>query len=643
LSEARFGTRYTVTERIGTGGMADVYKGMDDVLGRTVAVKVMHRQYAADPTFVQRFRQEAQAAANLASPNIVNIFDWGQQEDTYYIVMEYVRGTDLKTLLEQRGPMDPKRVADYGAQVCSALGVAHGYDIIHRDIKPQNLILTPDGVVKVTDFGIARAGNTSMTQTGSVLGTAYYLSPEQAQGRSLTPASDLYSLGIVLYELTTGKLPFVGDSPVSTALKQVNEAPVPPRQLNPSIPAGMEAVILKAMLKNPSERYQTSEEMKADLKAVAQGLQPSAAGAMLGAAGAGFAGAGTGSDATSVMGRVPGGPPAGPAAQRPLSPAPSAKKKSRAWVWILLALLALLALGGIAWAAFGGQLSGPPPVNVPAVNGRTLREAQSSLVAAGLVIGKVTTATSDSVAAGLVISQDPTAGTSLAKGGAVSLVVSAGKPTATVPDLSGKTEPEAVNALQQAGFIIGARKFTNSADVAAGLVITQDPAAGTTADRGTPVNFSVSKGKAKGTVPDVVGKSRATAISLIQNAGFTAQASKEYSDTVAEDQVIRQSPDPGSSADAGATVKFVVSRGPQTFKMPNVVGMATADAKAQLENLGLKVTTTEVSPPKPADVGRVITSIPGEGATMKSGDPVTITVGSQVVPPGNSGNAPGKP
>jgi serine/threonine-protein kinase len=633
LSEPVFGTRYTVTERIGTGGMADVYKGMDDVLGRTVAVKVMHRQYASDPQFVQRFRQEAQAAANLASPNIVNIFDWGQQEDTYYIVMEYVRGTDLKTLLEQRGPMDSARVADYGAQVCSALGVAHGYDIIHRDIKPQNLILTPDGVVKVTDFGIARAGNTNMTQTGSVLGTAYYLSPEQAQGRQLTPASDLYSLGIVLYELTTGKLPFVGDTPVATALKQVNEAPVPPRQLNPSIPPGMEAVIMKALLKNPSERYQTSEEMKADLKAVAQGLQPTTAGAMIGIAGVGIAGPGMAADATTVMGRVPGGPPTGVGAQRPLTPPPAAKKRSRAWVWIVLSLLVLLALGGIAWAAFGNQPAAPPPVSVPSVLGKPVRAAQAALVIAGLAIGKVTTATSDAVAAGVVISQDPSAGSSLARGGAVNLVVSVGKPTATVPDLAGKTEQEAFDAIQREGFIIGARKYTTSADVAAGLVISQDPAAGTTADKGSPVNFSISRGKAKGIVPDVVGKARTNAVASITNAGFVAETSQEYSDTVAEGQVIRQSPDAGTSANLGITVKIVVSQGPQTFKMPNVVGLTTADAQSQLGKLGLKVTVSEVPPLKPADVGHVMTSNPTEGATMKSGDAVTINVGQQVVPP----------
>ncbi|MEN6429433.1 MAG: protein kinase, partial [Coriobacteriales bacterium] len=266
-----FGRRYRVTERIGSGGMADVYKAVDEVLGRTVAVKVLHPRYAAESNFIARFRQEASAAANLSHPSIVNIYDWGQDNGTYYIVMEYVKGTDLKTLVEQNGPLDPMRAADYAAQVCSALAVAHGYDIIHRDIKPQNIVLTPDGTLKVMDFGIARAGNTTMTQTGSVLGTAQYISPEQAQGRPLGPASDLYSLGVTLYELVTGRLPFDGDTPVAVALKQVNEEPVPPRRIRPSIPPSLEAVILRAMRKDPAERYASASEMRDDLKRVLNG------------------------------------------------------------------------------------------------------------------------------------------------------------------------------------------------------------------------------------------------------------------------------------------------------------------------------------------------------------------------------------
>ncbi len=271
MEEMIFGRRYRVTEKIGTGGMAEVYKAVDETLGRTVAVKVMHPRYAADPTFAARFRQEAQAAANLQSPYIVNIYDWGQDGDTYYIVMELVRGTDLKSIIQEKGALDSRRVAEIGAQVCSALSVAHGYDVIHRDVKPHNIMITPDGSAKVMDFGIARAGNTTMTQTGSVLGTAHYVSPEQAQGRPLTAASDLYSLGIVLFEAATGKLPFDADTPVAVALKQVNEAAPLPRQFNPDIDPGLEGVIVTAMAKDPTARYDTADAMRRDLLEVAQG------------------------------------------------------------------------------------------------------------------------------------------------------------------------------------------------------------------------------------------------------------------------------------------------------------------------------------------------------------------------------------
>ena len=257
-----FNNRYQITERIGIGGMAEVYRAQDNVLGRLVAVKVMLPQYAADPSFTQRFKQEAAAAANLQSPYIVNVYDWGQDEGTYYIVMEFVRGSDLKTAIQQRGAINQRKAAEIGAQVCQALSVAHNLDIIHRDIKPQNIMVQPDGNVKVMDFGIARAKNSVMTQTSSVLGTAHYISPEQAQGKDLTATSDIYSLGIVLYEAATGKLPFDGPDAVSVAMKQVNDLPVPPREINPDIDPALEAIIMKAIAKNPADRFATAKDMR---------------------------------------------------------------------------------------------------------------------------------------------------------------------------------------------------------------------------------------------------------------------------------------------------------------------------------------------------------------------------------------------
>ncbi len=627
MSDLVFGGRYHVTEKIGTGGMADVFKAQDETLGRTVAVKVMHRQYASDPSFVARFRQEAQSAANLSSPNIVNIYDWGQQEDTYYIVMEYVRGTDLKSLLEQRGPLPATKAADFGAQVCGALTEAHSYDIIHRDIKPQNLILTGGGTVKVTDFGIARAGNTNMTQTGSVLGTAYYLSPEQAQGRPLTPASDLYSLGIVLYELTTGKLPFVGDTPVSTALKQVNEPPVPPRQIDPKIPASLEAVILKAMRKNPAERYQTAKEMKVDLRKVEAGeavvVTPVAAGAALGVAGAETAmAAGDAADRTTVMSPVGAAPPA-TGATRP--GVPIKKRRSSAWVWVLATLVVLGLLGGFAYA-FSGSLFGPPPVPTPNVVGRTLPVAREAILKAGLIVGKVTTSTSDAAASGLVMSQSPPAGANARRGSVVDLVVSTGPPVAAVPDLAGMTEASAIGAIQTSGFTIG--KLTRQPDpsVPSGTVISQDPKAGVTARRGSAVNFVVSTGKPVATVPDVTTQARSDAVAALKAAGFAVDVSSEFSDSVAVDVVISQSPVGGTQADKGATVKIVVSKGPKTVRVPDLSNKTQAAAVASMEALGLVNYLVKPQASTTVPVGLVIGTDPPFGSQVKLTDTITIYV-----------------
>ena len=636
MNETVFGARYRATEKIGSGGMAEVYKAVDEVLGRTVAVKVMHRRYAADPTFVARFRQEAQAAANLSSPNIVNIYDWGQQDDTYYIAMEYVRGLDLKSLVEQHGSVEPDKAAEYAAQVCSALAVAHGYGIIHRDIKPQNLILTGDGTVKVTDFGIARAGNTNMTQTGSVLGTAYYLSPEQAQGRPLSPASDLYSLGIVLYELVTGKLPFVGDTPVATALKQVNEAPVPPRNIEPKVPASLEAIILKTMRKDPAERYQTADEMRADLRRFTSGQPVLAAAGLAGAAAAAGAGvaAAAGMDSTTVMGRVPGSAGAGgthrAAARRPSAPpAEPPKRRSWTWMWVLLVIAALALLGGLA-LAFGGSALFQPAIPAPKVVGLQQQAAQSVITSAGLV-AQVTTQTSD-FAVGRVITQNPVADTPLHAGDTIQLTVSAGPATAQVPDLTGKTDGDAARAIAAAGFAVGpALKSRYDGSVPSGSVIEQNPPAGTMAAKGSAVSYRLSRGKQTATVPDVQGLLKGSARSKIRAAGFLTVYTEAYSTGVSKDRVIGTNPDAGSTLALGETVRIIVSLGPQTVTIPNLVGQKQADAQATLTGLGLASTVT-TAPALPAGDGYVISTNPHAGVKVPKGSGVSLTVGE--APPG---------
>ncbi|MGB4592183.1 MAG: Stk1 family PASTA domain-containing Ser/Thr kinase [Coriobacteriia bacterium] len=606
-----FGRRYRVIERIGAGGMAEVFKAVDEVLGRTVAVKVLHPRYAAEPNFVARFRQEAAAAANLSHPSIVNIYDWGQDDSTYYIVMEYVNGTDLKSLVEQHGPLDPMRAADYAAQVCSALAVAHGYDIIHRDIKPHNIVLTPDGTIKVMDFGIARAGNTTMTQTGSVLGTAQYISPEQAQGRALGPASDLYSLGVTLYELVTGKLPFDADTPVAVALKQVNEEPVPPRRIRPSIPASLEAVIMRSMRKNPAERYDSAAEMRDDLKRVISGSAISAPAAV---ATAGFP------DETSVMPAVERAERTRAAQAPPVRSMPP--RRTSPWVWVaIVAALLLVGLGG----AMLFDVFGTGSVAVPTVIGMTETEASATVSAAKLTIGTVTTENSEQYPAGEIIRQDPTAGTRVDEGTAVNIVVSAGVAQVEVPSVIGMTEADAIATIEDAELAVQlpiTREF--SKDVPEGMVISSEPTAGAMVAKGSKVAIVISKGTELTKVPNVVGMKKADAQKTLKDAGFKSKVTEEYSDTVAVGVVISQNPDPDVSVDAGSTITIVISKGPDQVTVPDVTDMTEADAVAALEAKDLVANIVyEVSP----DIGIVINQDPLPDAKVARGSSVTIYVG----------------
>jgi len=595
VEELVFGRRYRAIEKIGTGGMADVYKAVDEVLGRTVAVKVMHARYASDPSFAARFRQEAQAAANLVSPNIVNMYDWGADGDTYYMVMEYVRGNDLKSIIQQKGSLSSAKVADIGAQVCAGLSVAHGYDIIHRDIKPHNIMVQPDGSVKVMDFGIARAGNTTMTHTGSVLGTAHYVSPEQAQGKELHATSDLYSLGIVLYEAATGHLPFDADTPVAVALKQVNEQPKPPRAINPDVDPSLEAIIIKAMQKNPAQRYPSADEMRRDLQAVAQGRQPVgvaiAGGAAGGAGVAAGAAMGGGADRTSVMPSVGG--PNGSYGQPPSRKAP---KKRPVWPWVLVAI-ALVAAGlGVAWAM--GAFA-PATVSVPDLTDMSQSEATLALQTKGLTAGTPTQAYSDTISQGKIVSQTPAPGATEAKGTVVTFVLSKGPAPAEVPDVVGLQDTEAIKKLQTAGFvpISGGSQYDKSAPL--GQVLSQNPAGATQAPKGSQVTYITSKGAQMAVVPDVTGQSKSDAVAALQKAGFKTSTSSQYSDSVDSGLVISQDPSGGGSYPAKTTVKLVVSSGPKLVTVPNLKGMGRDAAIAKIKSLGLtpNVTATGVMQP----------------------------------------------
>ena len=607
MEEMVFGRRYRVVEKIGTGGMADVYKAVDEVLGRTVAVKVLHPQYAADPTFVARFRQEAQAAANLSNPNIVNIYDWGRDDSTYYIVMEYVNGIDLKTLLGERGALDSVRAAEYGIQVCGALATAHGYDIIHRDIKPHNIVLTPDGTLKVMDFGIARAGNTTMTQTGSVLGTAQYISPEQAQGRPLTPASDLYSLGVVLYELTVGKLPFEGDTAVAVALKQVNEEPRPPRQVNPKVSPAMEAVILRAMRKNPRERYASAGEMRDDLRRVVAGEPVAAAPVMA---------------ATSVLPAV--GREEHEAAYVPPTVAPRRRWTPLWWVLFAVALVALGLLGAWMTGLFGRTVA------VPDLRGKTQVEAASLLQQRKLRLGDVTAQTDSTVPRGQVVDQSPPPGTPLDEGSAVSIVVSGGVTKVTIPDVSGMSETDAVTRLEQAGLTVLAPSIRENSDtVPVDNVIRTEPKIGTVLDKGAQVRLIVSRGQQTVTVPNLVGMSLKKARRQLSDLGLKSTVSEQFDPTAPAGEVIQQNQGQGSIVVAGSTIGLVVSKGPAPVVVPDVIGDTLDSAQSALQAQGFKVTVTRQDVTDPSQVDVVIDQTPNGDTTAKRGDTVTIVVGQE--------------
>jgi beta-lactam-binding protein with PASTA domain/tRNA A-37 threonylcarbamoyl transferase component Bud32 len=601
-----FGRRYRVTERIGSGGMADVYKAVDETLGRTVAVKVLHQRFSDDPEFVQRFRHEASAAANLSHPGIVNIYDYGVENSTYYIVMELVRGTDLKRVVKERGALDPMKVADYGAQACSALTVAHGYGIIHRDIKPQNIVLTPDGVVKVMDFGIARAIDSDATQTGSVLGTAQYVSPEQAQGRKLGPESDLYSLGVVLYELSTGQLPFDGDTPVSVALKHVNDQPVPPRSINPAIPPALEAVILKAMEKDPTRRYRSADDMRDDLQRVIAGRAVTAQPRV---------------GDTTVMPVIESAPRT-PAVSRVNPP----KRDMNPWVWVAVAVLVVLLGLGLAWATglIGGGL------RVPDTTGMSAVDAKKALVDVGLTIGAEESTPSATVPKDAVISTTPSAGTSVDKGSPVDLLVSSGPEMVKVPDVVGSGETTAVLELQKDGFAVDpviTREFNSK--YPAGVVFKTSPASGTDAPKGAKVQLWVSQGAQMIGVPAVGNLLQADATRQLSDAGFNVKVVQQNDKATAKGTVIDQKPAGGTQAPKGSTVTIYVSSGQKQINVPRLIGLTQAEAVAKIQALGLVESVQTIIDADPNHTGYVQNQDPAEHTKINEGATVTIWVATQ--------------
>ncbi len=652
MSERVLGGRYTVQDKIGTGGMAIVYRGLDEVLGRTVAIKTMLPQYAGDASFAARFKQEAQAAAALQSPYIVSVYDWGKDGDTYYIVMEYLRGTDLKSGIRKHGALDCRKVAQIGSQIAQALNVAHRHDIIHRDIKPQNIMVQPDGNVKVMDFGIARAKNSHLTQDNSVLGTAHYVSPEQTQGKNLGPTTDIYSLGVVMYEAATGKVPFDGDDAISVALKQVNEQPKPPSQRNPKIDAALEGIILKCMQKNPAERFQTADELYHVLRDYLSGRINAVSSATARIAPMAPLGGGTATtpltgDAASGTATMPQVRPNNTGRIKPQTATEMArheaeererKTKLRRNIGIVLAILVIATLGIAAYNIFGrANEQKPAPNLVTLTQESALRQIADSN---WFTRGSVTESYDEKSTSGTVIDQTPDAGVMSTKGTRIDIVVSKGpKPAETVqvPDLTNMTPSEAAAALAKVNLSGQAGDSVFSSDVENGKVAEQSPAAGASAKAGDKVTYKLSKGTERVSVPDVTGMSESNASAEIKNAGLGVNVAYENSDDVEKGLVIRQSLT--GSAEKGATVTITVSNGTSKVSIPNVVGKTQDEAESLLDNAGLRYNTREKADSSVA-AGRVISQ--SKTGTAEKGTTVTIYVSTgPASTPGGTGTNTG--
>jgi serine/threonine-protein kinase len=620
--------RYRVMSRLGSGGMADVFLAEDQQLGRKVALKLLHHRFAQDPDFVERFRREAQAAAGLQHPNVVSVYDRGSFDDTYYIAMEYLPGRSLKQLIRQEAPLDPLRAIDIAIQILKAARFAHRRGVIHRDLKPHNVIVDDSGHAKVTDFGIARAGASDMTETGSIMGTAQYLSPEQAQGHAVNAGSDLYSIGVVLYEMLTGRVPFDADSAVSIALKHVSEAPPPPSHFNPHIPPELEQTVLWVLNKNPSDRPADADQLITVLEHCREAITSAGAGqhtasmaavaAAGAAAGAGAAIGGAGlaayqhaqAQATNGSGELP--------AVRQIE-----EHERRSWaVWGWVALVILLIAGAAAAAYF---LTRPKQVVVPKVTGEQVSTARATLTQARFQVSTVPLA--NRKPSGIVISESPGAGTKADKGSTVTLSVSTGPGDISIPTVQGLSEAAAKRTLIHSGLKVGNVLPRPDNQFAAGQATGTNPGVGRDVPHGFTVTLFVSSGPPQKQVPSVIGESQTQATADLTRAGFTVHSKNQASASVPAGNVISQSPAGNTKAANGSTVTITVATAPPTVTVPAVVGDPAAGAASALHAAGLKVNQTTRTVTKPSNNGVVVDQTPAGNSTAKKGSTVTIVVG----------------
>ena len=676
------GKRYEILGRIGSGGMADVYKGKDHKLNRFVAIKVLKSDYRSDEVFIKKFLSEAQAAAGLMHPNVVNVYDVGQDRGLYYMVMELVEGITLKDYIEKKGKISAKETVSISIQMVTGLQAAHNHHIIHRDIKPQNIIISKDGKVKVTDFGIARATTSTQTISTSVMGSVHYTSPEQARGGVVDEKSDIYSIGITMYEMVTGHVPFDGDSTVTVALKHLQEQIVSPSEEVPDIPYSLECIIMKCTQKNPQLRYHDCASLLTDLK---RSLVDPDGDFVI--AGAGVRGD---TDRTVVMSteeieQVQQGQygdeddydgdddydnddydhddddddydrrrPQDRRRRKKNNVNSDTKRIMKILMIVAGVVIALLVLFLVANAA-GFFSSGPgltqeeeDTVEVPELRGRTEEEAKKILndMELGIKVDPERQP-SNQYEEGQIMAQDKEPGTEVDKNTTITVTISSGEEakTTTVPDVVNREESEAEQMIRDANLTVAHGEAQYDDNVAEGNVISSNPVAGTEIEEGQTVTIVVSLGQKPATVPDIRGMSAADAEAALSAEGLVGSASEDYSDSVEAGKVISQGVDPNSEVDKGTTVSYVVSLGPETkyVTVPGLGGYTEEQARQRLTNAGLNVGTVDTAYSSTVSKGYVISQTASAGSSVEEGTSVgfTVSLGPESQSPGSGSEGPG--
>ncbi len=623
--------RYELGEVLGYGGMSEVHRGLDTRLGRDVAVKVLRADLARDPQFQMRFRREAQNAAALNHPAIVAVYDTGEVESDFgtlpYIIMEYVEGQTLREIVKTTGPMSQQQVLDVMADVCAALDFSHRHQIIHRDVKPANIMINRAGAVKVMDFGIARAlgEGQNMTQTAAVIGTAQYLSPEQARGEPVDARSDVYAAGCVLYELLTGEPPFTGDSPVAVAYQHVREDPKPPSEVNPSIPPQLDAVVLKALSKNPLNRYQSAAEMRSDIVRVRSGQAPIAPSVLSADERTSIMASGPATGATRrINGR--GLPPAPPTQYEEYYADEEPPRRTGRVVAIVVAVLAVLGLVGfVGYQLLSGPAT-PTQVAVPPVVGQTQQDAANQIIAAGLRVGAVTQQESSVDQVGKVLSSNPAAGAQAAQRSTVDIAVGSGPAFVNVPALSGMSVVDATALLKSQGLLLGTQTNKPTTDTnQVGKVVDSTPGPGQRVKGGTAVNVTVGVQQTTVALPDVSGQDEATATKALQAKGFQV-SSKDVDGAAQKGTVLSTDPAAGAQVQPGSAITLQVSKGNQDTQVPNVVGQSVAAAQQILNAAGYTNLQAQGVTGSGQPTGTVVDQKPSAGDNAATSKKVTLSV-----------------